>query len=271
MEKRLPLHALMGRDQNSIDDAIFEPKYDSGASSNDESLDRSPRKGRLRHLTSKTKARTKRLFDVGSTEPQLAQTNDEQYRALKYVQEDLAFNPSRLAKRKSVKVEGTADKITGALQSITTTVLHPKKFVIDKAKRTTAGNLSSSQRPHLSQQADYEFLEAHDNLSRAQSTQSSRHNTSDNNESEDEETNDCRNKVAILEAQRESLAVAWTTSHIDRVRVVPKEHFTFPHVEAFIERDDAGSEVRYKWEKWLGNVCMYKPSAMNRTLILNLL
>ena len=246
----------MSSDEHRNGASISKPAYIGHASSDNESFDKPSRKSRLRKLTSKTKVRTKRLLNIESASLLSAQVNDEHNEALRYVQEDLAFNPSRLTQRKSTKIGGTTDKTIGVLQSISTTVIHPKRAIIGKAKRTTAGNLSSGQGPQLSEQVDHEILKAHDNLSQAQSNISSKHGTSDDNEAEDEETNDCRDRIAVLEAHRESLAVAWTSSHIDRVRVVPKQHFRFPDPEAFIKRDDTGSQVGYKWEKWLGNVCM---------------
>ena len=217
----------------------------------------SPKKNGLRNLTTQTKAKTKRLLNVDSVSYLKNESGFEDQEALHSIRDDPAFNPSKLASQRTFPTRGKTEKTIDILQSIGTSVIHPKRTVITKIKKTTAGNLSTVQRPHLSQKADLEFLEAHENLSRAQSTSSSRQTTSgdEDEEWEDPATAKYRDKVVQLEAHRESLRVAWTTDHIERVRVVPKRHIEFPEPESFIERDEKGSQTRYKWEKWLGYVC----------------
>ena len=225
----------------------------------DGSVDKSSKRSKLRSLTSRTKAKTRQLLNLGPGGSLAIAGDPGEPGPLQSIQDDAAFNPSKLEKRKTFNAGGSADKTREVLQSITSSIAHPKRTIISKVKKTTAGTLSSVQRPHLSHREDLEFLEAHDSLSRAESTKSSRQATSDDNDEDDTATNDCRDKIAALEEHRESIRVAWTTSHIDRVRVVPKEHLKFPDQEAFVERDDTGSQIRYRWEKWLGYVCVREP------------
>ena len=217
-------------------------------------LNGSSKRKKLRNLTLKTKTKTKKLLNVDSSK---SEAEPENLEALRKLKDDPAFNPSELVNQKTSPTGGKTDKPIDVFQSIVNTVTHPKRTVITKVKKTTAGNLSTVQRPLLSQRADLNFLEAHENLSRAESTSSSRHAISgeEDEEWEDPATAKYRDKVATLEAHRESLRVAWTTDHIKRVKVVPKRQIMFPETEAFIERDEKGSQTRYKWEKWLGYVC----------------
>ena len=234
----------------------------------DGSVGKSSKRSKLRSLTSRTKAKTRQLLtlDHGGS---LAIARDRgEPGPLQSIQDDAAFNPSKLEKRKRSNTGGSTDKTREVLQSITTTIAHPKRAIIGTVKKTTAGKLSSVQGPHLSHGEDLEFLGALDSLSRAEPTRSSIQATSDDNDEDKTATNDCRDKIVALEEHRESIRVAWTTSHIDRVRVVPKEHLKFPDQEAFVERDDEGSQVRYRWEKWLGYVCIRETLVMEFLLSL---
>ena len=215
------------------------------------------KKNRMRSLTAQTKAKTKKLLNVGSVAYSRSEPELEDEGALLSIRDDPAFNPSKIANQTIPTPGGRTDKTIDFLQSIGTAVIHPKRTVITQVKKTTAGNISTLRRPHISQQADLEFLEAHENLSKAESTSSSRQATSGEEDEgwEDPATAEHRDKVEKLEGHRESLRVAWATDHIERVRVVPKRHFMFPEPDAFIERDEAGTQIRYKWEKWLGYVC----------------
>ncbi len=224
--------------------------------SDDGSIDkmRGPSKReRLRGLTSRTKTNTKRLLNLEKPHDHDDGADRHDDDVLDDINADPAFNPSKLIKKKRLTIGGAAGKALGSIQTVAETVTHPIESIKSKATRTTAGNLSQAERPYLSQKADLEFLKAHVNLSRAKSSRSSRHNTSD--DEQDPVEDEFREKVEELEAHRESLRVAWTTSrHIGRVRVVPKEHMDFPDDQAFLEKDDRGNVVRYKWEKWLGYV-----------------
>ena len=218
------------------------------------------KRARFHNLGTKTKTKTKKLLRLSDGhDPDEKDSEIDTTEVLKEVEEDPAFNPKKVTEHSTdqwTTSNGQHNKPTGTLKSIAKAIAHPKEAIKSKVTRTTASKLSSIQKPHLSQKADIEFLDAHDNLSRAQSTQASRQVSSDE-DGDDEETAHYRKKVEILEAHRESLRVAWTTGHIERVRVVPKRHFEFPKKEAFIERNDRGEFIRYRWEKWLGHILVY--------------
>jgi hypothetical protein len=62
----------------------------------------------------------------------------------------------------------------------------------------------------------------------------------------------------MLEAHRQSLAVAWITGrHIKRVRLAPAFVVEYPRLDdgKFVERDEKGAEIRFKWERYIGEVC----------------
>ena len=218
----------------------------------------STRRERLSGLTRRTKAQTKTFLKLNS-DGMDEQSEEEEEDPLDNMKSDPAFNSSQLIKKKRFRPGKTADKTLGAIQSIGNAVVHPIKSVKSTASRTTAGQLSKAERPFLSQKADIEFLQAHDNLKRAESTSSSKQGTSD----EEQETliGDHRDKIREMEEHRESLRVAWTTSrHVRRVRVVPKRHIKFPDNGYFVERDEGGEIVRYDWLNWLGYV--YLPRSL---------
>lgn len=66
---------------------------------------------------------------------------------------------------------------------------------------------------------------------------------------------DRKERIERLEAQRESLRAAYTSSRLVRhVRVVPKRHIDLPCNEYFVDRNSRDERVGYDWLKWLGYV-----------------
>lgn len=219
---------------------------------------------RLSSLTRRTKEKTKKFFKLdGAAVDELSK--DEEEDLLDNMKNDPAFNSSQLVKKKRFRPGKTVDKTLGAIQSIGNAVVHPIKSAKSTAIRTTAGQLSKAERPFLSQKADREFLQAHDNLKRAESTSSSKQGTSD--QEQESLIGGHRDKIGEMEEHRESLRAAWTTSrHVRRVRVVPKRHINFPDNEKFVERDERGGFVNYNWLKWLGYVMSQCSGCANRAL-----
>ena len=164
---------------------------------------------RLSNLTHRTKARAKAIFP-GSEDNEGKKARDEKDEATDRLKHDPAFNPSHLVKRKHDRPSNIADKALGGLQSIGRSIAHPKDSIKSKATRTTAGQLSKAERPYLSHKSDLDFLEAHDNLRRAESTSSSRQQSSD--EQDDPTVLHQKGKIQEMKDHRESLRVAWTTA-----------------------------------------------------------
>ncbi|KAI4148447.1 MAG: hypothetical protein L6R39_002795 [Caloplaca ligustica] len=219
-----------------------------------ESSDVSPssRRKKLHLFASRTKEATKRLLNAPGRDDRPSGLPAEDDQPPYVLGDDAAFNLNKLdTEHRSDK--GIKRKLQVNLQAVAAGIVHPKQAFKGKATRSTAGRLSKVERPYLSKDMDLDLLEAHDDLSRAQSTSSSaRHTTEDDT---DPGTDGLKDRVARLEAHRESLRAAYTTSRlVQRVRVVPKRHIKFPGDEYFVERNDQGERIRYDWLKWMGYV-----------------
>ena len=213
---------------------------------------------RLSGLTGRTKAKTKKLLKLNGAQADEHSENKEED-PLEHVEHNPAFNSSRLIKKKRFRPAKTTHKTLGAIQSIGSAIVHPVQSAKSTATRTTASQLSKTERPFLSQKADIEYLQAHDNFKRVESISSSKQGMLD------EEQESHRDKIREMEEHRENLHAAWTTSrHV--VRVVAKRRIDFPDNEYFVERDEHGDFVRYEWLKWLGYVILHRPGCEAITL-----
>ena len=211
---------------------------------------------KLRHLRHKAKEKTNKLLSINDAKSAGAALSREDEVGNNIIG-DPAFNPSTTQSQGQRGKREGAKATLGSIGSFILGMKNPKDALKDKATRTTAGKLSKSQRPYLSRDADAEFLDAHDELSRAESSRSSGQVTSD--EDLDVSVGECKNKLQGLKAQRESLRVGYTTSrHVTRVRVVPKRHLDFPERDAFFKRRREGEVTNtYDWLKWLGYVLVW--------------
>lgn len=206
---------------------------------------------RLQDLKSKTKTKTKLLLKLGK--PRDHDDTRHEDRLVDAISADPAFNPGSAMKNKRLSVGGFAEKALGTVQKVADTIPNPQKSFKSTVTKSTAGKLSQAHRPFLSKKTDAELLQARIDLEGPESSSSSRHYASD--DERDRVEGSRRERVEELEAHRESLRVAWTTSrHIDRVRVVPKRHIDFPDRQAFVKKDAGHNVVRYDWGKWLGHV-----------------
>lgn len=242
------LHKNELRQPSSSQRSLLSEKEDIGA------LESQTKTQRLLSLPSKTKEKTKNFLHANSQGEPDQNPKTENNEGLGLIENDPAFKPSLLDKQKSMSFGGTPKKARESLRAIVSAVVHPKESIKRKATQATAGKLSSTQRPYLSRNADLNFLKAHSELDQATSSRSSRHTSSDD-EGMDLATHECQEKVNEIEAHRESLRVAWTTSrHINRVRVVPRRRFSFPDNTKFSINNDNGVPYQFDWLKWLGYV-----------------
>ena len=215
----------------------------------------SPRKKKILQLSRKTRKATKRFFSNSEggheegTVPQNSKT------ATNVLENDPAFNLQRFdTAHQSDK--GIARKLQVNLQAVTAGIIHPKDGIKGKAARSTAGRLSKIDRPYVSRKMDRELLNAHDNYSRAQSVASS------GRVSSEEDANllgqDCRGRLNELESQRESRRAAYTTSRfVQRVRVVPKRHISFPKPKEFVATNDQDVDAGVDRSRWLGHLLLW--------------
>lgn len=186
----------------------------------------------------------------------------------------------------------SAQNAKAATKELATKIIHPKRTIIQHYQSKTAKGLSKGTRPYITPQSDREFLSAHDALFKAENqagkepprktrgrkgtnsltlkkdrkgrtlkTRSRRTSSSENVPSQgltDEDNAEIqRKKVELLEAHRQSITVAWITSrHIKGVRLSPSKITDFPRFddERFVERDENGAEIRFKWERFIGQV-----------------
>ena len=247
------LKAANGQDgyPQNADLSQEEGERTSNGGSIDNLLGASGRK-RLSGFTRRTKTKARRMLNVNEAEVDSGSDCDEDG-VLDGIDHNAAFHTNALVKKKRFRPGKAADKTLSNIKSLGKAVVHPVDSVKSKATRTTAGQLSKTERPFLSQKADQEYLEAHDSLKRAESTSPSKRNSFD--DEENSTIGGHRDKVREMEAHRESLRAAWTTSrHVRRVRVVPKRHIDFPPNDHFIRQEGGEGLHHYDWLKWLGYV-----------------
>lgn len=213
----------------------------------------------LQRVKDKTKATTRRVLHIDSTEGEDGE-KDAYDAAVEELNDSPAFNTSKFLKKSRIGPSGGPDKFIALLQSTVHAVVDPKAAIKSRASRKTAGKLSKD-RPYLSRQADLDFLEAHDDLERAQGTQ----DMNDDEETaarKDEDIGDRAKRIQDLENKRHNMRVAWVTGrHVQRVRVVDAvAPPPFPDDSFFIEEDDCGFPA-FNWEKWIGYV---RPGPLRR-------
>lgn len=248
-------------DQNDRVDHEKQRLDDSSLSSDLSELDDISHRGsssprtKLRHLAGKTKKITKRVFSATERHDRQQDLVHDDDPAMKVLEDDAAFNLKQLnTKHQSDK--GLATKARVNFQAIAAGLVNPKEAVKGKAVRSTAGRLSRMERPYLSKEMDHEFLEAHDNLSRMQSSASSERMSSGNDV--DPSDDECKERVEQLKARRESLRVAYTTSQfVRRVRVVPKRHVDYPKQVDFVAKGVAQDRAINEWLAWIGHVLIW--------------
>lgn len=158
-----------------------------------------------------------------------------------------AFNSVKFMKRPREGPTGVIAKTMEVLKTPADAIAHPKATAKQRATKTTAGKLVKSY-PYLSQQADLDFLDAHDELQQAQNC----HQNEDDADRGDAEAK--QKRVDDMEERRKSMRVAWiTTRHVQRVRVVDNIPPPFPADSYFEELDDCGYPA-FNWTKWIGHV-----------------
>lgn len=209
----------------------------------------------------------------------------------RYLKTDPAFNPNEVAhgrlpgapKVPTPGLRGSSNRIGNSAKRKVAAIAHPKRAAKQRFQSKTAVKLSKATRPYISKESDREYLEAHDELFKAEADRKQgkeererrrsggswvsldqdecRKSQIDGTETESvREGNACRTqrrKLEKLEAHRESLAIAWITGrHIKRVRVAPTHVVGYPRWddEEFLEKDGAGNVVRFKWERYIGKV-----------------
>ena len=213
-------------------------------------------------LKAKVILKTKALLER-NVEKSIDADGHQKDQSVQNTNEDAAFHP-RTAKQHQISPppkSNLVDKAKVAVATSSEAITHPRKTARAKVKRITAGKISSIQKPYTLPTTGTELLEAYDAYSHSEGSRSSEEASDSEGTEEQASRKQTRERKKArfqrLEAQRESMRVAWTTRHTDRVRVVPKEHIRFPERRAFIDRNDKGEATRSRWESWLGQILIY--------------
>ncbi|GAB7340387.1 hypothetical protein MBLNU457_6829t1 [Dothideomycetes sp. NU457] len=188
-------------------------------------------KVKSKHLLTSARAR------VGIVEPT---PSDSPYADL---DNNPAFEPAHLVGNRMVTVGGAADKILDTIHATGKIIADPRHA----AKKKVASKLAVEDRPYLPRDADMEYLEAHDDLSRAESYEDDKDDVDDDGmASRDVERT--QQRVEQLDDIRDGRKVAWLTSkHIHRVMVVPKREPVPPKKDNFYVIDPETGERKLDW------------------------
>jgi hypothetical protein len=207
----------------------------------------------------KAKAKTKKVLNIESTEDdEVEETPDEA--ALREINESPAFNSSHFLNKARIGPSGVPDKAITILQGTVGAIVHPKSAIKRAATKKTAAKLAKSN-PYLSRKADLEFLQAHDDLIRAEGSRSGSDDEAAAARKADN-IDECEETISEMERRRKNMRVAWVTGrHVQRVRAVDAVPPPFPNESFFYEQDDCGYP-EFKCGRWIAYVSL---SGMQRT------
>ncbi|RAL62368.1 hypothetical protein DID88_004934 [Monilinia fructigena] len=202
-------------------------------------------------LRSKAKAKAKRLIEIAEGNSLSEDNEEDQFlnAVAEEINQSAAFDADKVLNTSRLGNVSRIERTKTILQGTAGAITHPIASLKSKATRKTAGKLAKS-RPYLSNQADFDFLEAYDGLHQARDAQ----NTSDDEDAIEENLNDIdhyEKKVHTIERSREEMRVAWVTDrHVHRVRVVDKIPPPFPPDQYFERQNDQGF-TEFQWGKWV--------------------
>jgi len=206
---------------------------------------------KLSGLKAKAKKKTKRALHLESPQNDAERTQYET--EVEELNESPAFNPTKFLNRQRIEQAGLSAKAISAVQGTIHAITNPKQAIKSKATKKTAGTLAKS-RPYLSRKADLDFLDAHDDLQKAEC---SRSETEDEDEAAQRNENIGRREEHIeeLDRARLNMRVAWVTSrHVQRVRVVDAVPPPTLPDDAFFEEQDNCEFTDFNWGKWVAYV-----------------
>lgn len=206
---------------------------------------------KLLEIKDKAKDKTKRALHIDSASGDVGKSSYEA--RIEELNESPAFNPSKFLNRARIGQAGLPARAVSAIQDTAEAIVNSKAAIKVRATRKTAGTLAKS-RPYLSRKADLDFLEAHDDLERAEGARGWI------NDKEEAARNDgnigqCEEHIAEMERGRQNMRVAWVTArHVQRVRVVDAVRPPpFPDESFFEQQDDCGF-TEFNWGKWIAHV-----------------
>ncbi|ESZ90497.1 hypothetical protein SBOR_9127 [Sclerotinia borealis F-4128] len=201
-------------------------------------------------LRSKMKAKAKRLLRIDDGNSSSGDNEEDQYfdAIVEGINQSAAFDADNALNTPKVGKGSRMERTKKALRGTADAIIHPVASAQSRATRETAGELAKS-RPYLSNQANLDFLEAHDDLQQARDAQNTSKITTQENQ---DNIDHCEEKVQAIERKREEMRVAWVTDrHVQRVRAVDKVPPPFPPDRYFETQDDHGF-TEFNWAKWIG-------------------
>ena len=167
---------------------------------------------------------------------------------------DPAFKMRSLHEKVQGNERQKKTKPVQVLKDIGKGIAKPKKTIKKQATKITAGKLSTVERSFLSKQADVEYLEAHDDLVEAEGKLSAAKSEQDFS-AKSSSIDQYHSRVQKLERERESLHVAWITSHqVTRVRVVPSTPYQAPKVRTLSHESSTPHSRMIELLHFLGHV-----------------
>lgn len=207
-------------------------------------------------LRLKAKAKAKCLLRIDHGDSASEDDGDQFFDAIvEEINQSAAFDADKVLNTSRLGNGLRMGKTKDILQGTANAIAHPITSIKSKATRKTAGKLAKS-RPYLSNQANFDFLEAHDDLQHARNAQCA---SDDEDEIEDNLNNIdyFEKRVDRLQRDREEMRVAWVTSrHVHRIRAVDKTPPPFPPIQHFEKKDDHGF-TEFKWGEWIGYVSLH--------------
>ncbi|CAF9913418.1 MAG: hypothetical protein GOMPHAMPRED_007904 [Gomphillus americanus] len=198
----------------------------------------------------KTKRKVKKLITRGiervveqdhTKDPSLAITN-----------QDPAFHPDLAAKVELEHGSGSTilQKTKTAARSAVTALINPK----EAAKQAAASKLASTHRPYTLPTNSKALLQAYDDVDSESSTSSGTIHEGQNSRRQTRLSQQAR--LQQLEAQRESMHVAWTLDHVDRVKTVVVPSIPYPERNNFFTTDASGKRQPDDLS-WLGQFALW--------------
>ncbi len=197
----------------------------------------------LKEIGHKAKSKTKKLLHIHDPLSSDGKHQDDESPA-NALASNPAFNPDQLGQSSSQTHTSLVGKATDAAHQAVQAITNPKQSL----KQKIAGTIATDDAPYLSRKDDADFLEANAERDLPPDLTSS--------DFEDDDHLERWTKVVSgLEAHREQLKVAWTTSrYVSRIRAVPKRPYEFPTIVDYRKKDPYGDDEQVDWVGYIGQV-----------------
>ena len=196
--------------------------------------DTSSTESQQRSRLARTKRKVKKLITRGVE--RVIEQDHSKDPSLAITKHDPAFHPEMAAK---VEIEHgskstTLQKTKSVARSTVTALVNPK----EAAKQIAATKVSSMHLPYTLPTNSKALLQAYEDYDSELTTSSE--GTPDKRKSRQRYHSSQRFRLQQLEAQKESMHVAWTLDHVDRVKAVAVPFIPYPERHKFFTVDAMG-------------------------------